>query len=61
MSDPASASSFIHVAQMGYDAEKGFTSTNVDPSWTAFLGQLESQGVDKSMIDQNMEFIKDFV
>ncbi|KIM80148.1 hypothetical protein PILCRDRAFT_98005 [Piloderma croceum F 1598] len=60
ISGPASGS-FRHVAHMGYDAEKGFTSTNVDPSWTAFLGQLESQGVDKNLINENMDFIKDFV
>ncbi|KAH9923513.1 uncharacterized protein B0H18DRAFT_836207, partial [Fomitopsis serialis] len=55
------AGSFKHVAHMGYDAEKGFTSTNVDPSWTSFLQQLESQGIAREMIDSNMDFIKDFV
>ncbi|KAF9788439.1 actin regulatory protein [Thelephora terrestris] len=55
------AGSFKHVAHMGYDSEKGFTSTNVDPSWTAFLSGLESSGVAKEVIEQNMDFIKDFV
>ncbi|KZT25883.1 WH1-domain-containing protein, partial [Neolentinus lepideus HHB14362 ss-1] len=53
--------SFIHVAHMGYDAEKGFTSTNVDPSWMAFLDQLQSMGVDRNVIEHDMEFIQKFV
>ncbi|EPQ51220.1 WH1-domain-containing protein, partial [Gloeophyllum trabeum ATCC 11539] len=53
--------SFIHVAHMGYDSEKGFTSSNVDPSWMAFLDQLQSMGVDKSVIEHDMEFIQNFV
>ncbi|KAI0717345.1 hypothetical protein C8T65DRAFT_528570, partial [Cerioporus squamosus] len=53
--------SFKHVAHMGYDAEKGFTSTNVDPSWEAFLTNLEGQGVSRDVLMQNMDFIKDFV
>lgn len=36
------AGSFVHVAHMGYDAEKGFTSSGVDPSWMAFLGDLRA-------------------
>ncbi|KAK7046795.1 hypothetical protein R3P38DRAFT_3422525 [Favolaschia claudopus] len=59
ISGPASGS-FVHVAHMGYDEDQGFTSTGVDPSWTAFLGQLENSGIDKKVIDQEMEFIKDF-
>ena len=55
------AGSFKHVAHMGYDAEKGFTSTNVDPTWTNFIQQLEGQGVARELIEQNMDFIKDFV
>ncbi|TRM59012.1 hypothetical protein BD626DRAFT_409712 [Schizophyllum amplum] len=60
ISGPASGS-FIHVAHMGYDAEKGFTSKGVDPSWTTFLGQLEGSGVDRETIAREMDFIKDFV
>lgn len=40
-------SGFSHVAHMGFDAEKGFSSTNVDPSWERLLGQLESQGISR--------------
>ncbi|KAL5483447.1 hypothetical protein ACEPAI_8678 [Sanghuangporus weigelae] len=55
------AGSFRHISHMGYDPEKGFTSDNVDPSWMAFLQQLEQHGVDRDLIAQNMDFIKDFV
>ncbi|KAJ2923791.1 hypothetical protein H1R20_g13307, partial [Candolleomyces eurysporus] len=53
--------SFIHVAHMGYDADAGFTSRGVDPSWSAFLTKLESQGVGKEVIEREMEFIKAYV
>ncbi|KAI9441319.1 hypothetical protein H4582DRAFT_1810781 [Lactarius indigo] len=53
--------SFVHVAHMGYDAEKGFTSSGVDPSWMAFLGDLRSHGIDEAVIAENMDFIKSFV
>ena len=55
------AGSFKHIAHLGYDSEKGFTSSNVDPSWTSFLNGLESSGVAREVIEQNMDFIKDFV
>ncbi|KAJ7039497.1 hypothetical protein C8F04DRAFT_891820, partial [Mycena alexandri] len=60
ISGPASGS-FVHVAHMGYDEDQGFTSKGVDPSWTAFLGQLENSGIDKKIIAQEMDFIKDYV
>ena len=53
--------SFVHVAHMGYDSEKGFTSTGVDPSWTALLSNLEGTGITREVIQENQEFIKDFV
>ncbi|TFK37095.1 hypothetical protein BDQ12DRAFT_576978, partial [Crucibulum laeve] len=60
ISGPKSGS-FVHIAHMGYDSEQGFTSKGVDPSWTAFLGNLESSGVDKEIIAKEMEFIKNYV
>jgi hypothetical protein len=44
-------SGFSHVAHMGFDTEKGFSSTNVDPSWERLLGQLESQGISRVRLD----------
>ena len=55
------AGSFVHVAHMGYDAEKGFTSSGVDPSWLAFLGDPQRHGVSEAVIEENMDFIKSFV
>ena len=55
------AGSFRHVAHMGYDSEKGFTSTNVDPSWQQLLTSLQDQGVDPQLIEENMDFIKSFI
>ncbi|OAX43455.1 WH1-domain-containing protein, partial [Rhizopogon vinicolor AM-OR11-026] len=55
------AGSFVHVAHMGYDAEKGFTTTNVDPSWSAFLTDLEGHGVSREVIENDAEFIKRFM
>ncbi|THH21139.1 hypothetical protein EW146_g344 [Bondarzewia mesenterica] len=53
--------SFVHVAHMGYDAEKGFISSGVDPSLTTFLTDLQSHGVSQDLIAENMDFIKEFV
>ncbi|KAJ7653313.1 hypothetical protein DFH06DRAFT_1048151 [Mycena polygramma] len=41
--------------------DAGFTSQGVDPSWIALLGQLENSGIDKQIIAQEIDFIKDFV
>lgn len=54
-------SSFKHIAHMGFDSEKGFTAENVDPSWEKLLTQLQGMGISKSQIEENKDFIKDFV
>ncbi|KAK1926970.1 actin regulatory protein [Papiliotrema laurentii] len=56
-----SAGSFKHVAHMGYDSEKGFSSMGVDPSWQALLEQLSQKGFSERDIRNNEQFIKDFV
>lgn len=43
----SSPSGFSHVAHMGFDSEKGFTSSGVDPSWERIFQQLESQGISR--------------
>jgi hypothetical protein len=40
-------SGFKHVAHMGFDSEKGFSSENVDPSWKLLLEQLSSMGISR--------------
>lgn len=54
-------SAFKHIAHMGFDSEKGFTAENVDPSWERLLSQLQGMGISKSQIEENKDFIKDFV
>ncbi|GAC95855.1 hypothetical protein PHSY_003432 [Pseudozyma hubeiensis SY62] len=54
-------SGFKHVAHMGFSAEHGFSSENVDPTWQALLEQLGSLGISEKDIRQNESFIKDFV
>ncbi|KAI5478643.1 actin regulatory protein [Pseudohyphozyma bogoriensis] len=51
---------FNHVAHMGFDSEKGFSSNNVDPSWERLLSQLESQGISRTQILKNETFIRNF-
>jgi len=46
---------------MGYDSEKGFSSVGVDPSWQKLLEQLSAKGFSRSDLENNEEFIKDFV
>ncbi|WWC90875.1 uncharacterized protein L201_005812 [Kwoniella dendrophila CBS 6074] len=56
-----SAGSFKHVAHMGFDTEKGFSSSGVDPSWQMLLEQLSMKGISAKDIQHNEKFIKDFV
>ncbi|KWU43426.1 PH domain-like protein, partial [Rhodotorula sp. JG-1b] len=52
---------FSHVAHMGFDASQGFTSRNIDPSWERLFQQLESQGISRTQIEKNQDFIRNFV
>ncbi|GAA6061457.1 hypothetical protein JCM10212_005660 [Sporobolomyces blumeae] len=54
-------SGFSHVAHMGFDSEKGFTSNNIDPSWERLLAQLENQGISRTQILKNETFIRNYV
>lgn len=56
-----STGSFKHVAHMGFDSEKGFSSSGVDPSWQVLLEQLSRQGISPRQIQKNQKFIEDFV
>ena len=48
-------------AYMGYDSEKGFTASGIDSSWLTVITQLRDMGVDESIIQDNQQFIRDFV
>ena len=54
---------FVNIAHMGYNAEKGFTSTGVDSSWLTLITQLRDLGVDESILQDrdNQRFMRDFV
>ncbi|KXN82939.1 hypothetical protein AN958_02022 [Leucoagaricus sp. SymC.cos] len=55
------AGSFQHLAHMGYDADTGFSSKGIDPSWLALLENLEGKGISREVIAKEMDFIKTFV
>lgn len=38
---------FSHVAHMGFDAQEGFSTRNIDPSWERLFQQLEGQGISR--------------
>lgn len=46
---------------MGYDSEKGFSSSGVDPSWQVLLEQLSMRGFSEKDIENNKDFIHEFV
>lgn len=52
---------FKHVAHMGYDSNKGFSSVGVDSSWQTLLEQLSAKGISAKDIQENEAFIKDYV
>ncbi|GAA5948742.1 hypothetical protein JCM3775_003303, partial [Rhodotorula graminis] len=52
---------FSHVAHMGFDAQEGFSTRNIDPSWERLFQQLEGQGISRSQIEKNEHFIRNFV
>ncbi|EJT99601.1 PH domain-like protein, partial [Dacryopinax primogenitus] len=52
---------FKHLAHMGYDTQKGYSSTGVDPSWTTLLETLGNMGIGASSIKGNEAFVKQFV
>ncbi|KAF5354233.1 hypothetical protein D9756_007233 [Leucocoprinus leucothites] len=60
ISGPQSGS-FIHIAHMGYDADTGFSTKGIDPSWLALLENLEGKGVSREVIAKEMDFIKTYV
>jgi len=53
--------SFKHIAHVGYDADTGWSSEGVDPSWVALFEDLKGKGISRKIIQQEMEYIKPFV
>lgn len=46
---------------MGFDTEKGFSSSGVDPSWQNLLELLSAKGISPRQIQKNQKFIEDYV
>ncbi|OLL22959.1 Wiskott-Aldrich syndrome 1 [Neolecta irregularis DAH-3] len=52
---------FRRVSHIGFDADKGFTIDSSDPQWSSLLAQLDELGISRDQIEQNADFIKEFV
>ena len=46
---------------MGREAEKGFTSSGVDPSWPVVLRDLQKHDIDEADTEKDMALIKRFM
>ncbi|SAM07073.1 hypothetical protein [Absidia glauca] len=54
-------SEFRHLGHIGYTPEKGFSVQNTDSEWNGVFDQLQSLGISEREINENQDFIKDFV
>lgn len=54
-------SNFEHIGHIGWSAEGGFDSRNIDPSWTSLFDQLGSLGISQKDIQENADFIQKYV
>ncbi|KAI8988725.1 hypothetical protein BDB01DRAFT_782942 [Pilobolus umbonatus] len=52
---------FRHVGHIGYTPENGFSIKNNDPEWNGIFDQLKLLGISADEIDNNQEFIMDFL
>jgi hypothetical protein len=54
--------SFIHEAHVGMSKEGVIeVSGNLDPSWTAIIGELQGYGINQRMVEENIDFIEGFM
>ncbi|KAG1098158.1 hypothetical protein G6F39_005570 [Rhizopus arrhizus] len=54
-------SEFRHLGHIGYTPEKGFSVQNSGPEWNGLFDQLKDLGFTAEDINENEDFIKDFV
>ncbi|KAF9163689.1 hypothetical protein DFQ26_002250 [Actinomortierella ambigua] len=54
-------SNFRHLSHIGWDPNKGFNVQNIDPEWKNLFEQLEKMGVSQDDINNNAEFVSQFV
>lgn len=52
---------FRHVGHIGYTPGAGFSVNNNDPEMKGILEQLEALGISADEIDENQEFIQEFL
>ncbi|CAG8580279.1 5172_t:CDS:10, partial [Acaulospora morrowiae] len=52
---------FRHLEHIGWNADSGFNAQNINPEWNRILNSLGDLGVSKSVIEENMEDIMNFV
>lgn len=52
---------YRHVGHIGYTPEKGFSIENNDPEWNGVFEQLRSLGITADEINQNQDFIHEFL
>ncbi|KAI8374274.1 uncharacterized protein BYT42DRAFT_547339 [Radiomyces spectabilis] len=52
---------FRHVGHIGYTPGKGFSIQNNDPEWNGIFDQLKALGISADEINQNQDFIQDFL
>lgn len=57
----SSPADFKHVGHVEWDADQGFKTENIDPSWKGLFDQLSQMGISNEDISANADFIKDFV
>ncbi|KAG0346973.1 hypothetical protein BG004_000383 [Podila humilis] len=54
-------SGFRHLSHIGWDPNKGFNVQNIDPEWKNLFEQLDKMGVSQEDIQNNAEFVSQFV
>jgi hypothetical protein len=54
--------SFLHIGDVRYDSEKGFTGWGIDGSWKRMLDDcVNTHGIDPKIIEQNLDFIQQYI
>ncbi|KAG2207154.1 hypothetical protein INT47_012207, partial [Mucor saturninus] len=54
-------SEFRHLGHIGYTPDKGFSVQNTGPEWNGLFDQLKDLGISPEELQDNEDFIKEFV
>ncbi|GAO47858.1 hypothetical protein G7K_2054-t1 [Saitoella complicata NRRL Y-17804] len=52
---------FKHMSHIGWTPDQGFQATGIDPSWQALVDAMAKQGISRDIIEENKDFVADFV